>query len=97
LKKLVRLTLAIPTTFLKPLPVRSLRVKQWKRISRKQSARWQHLSWLKASAFFSVAMEQHALKCEQLFEYHIYSYLETSGGQNSNLYLNVHFFNTGVN
>ncbi len=28
----------------------------------------------------------------------IYSYLETSGGQSSNLYLNVvHFFNTGVN
>jgi hypothetical protein len=28
----------------------------------------------------------------------IYSYLETSGGQRSNLYLNViHFFNTGVN
>jgi hypothetical protein len=29
---------------------------------------------------------------------HIYSYLETSGGQNSNLHLNVaHFFNTSVN
>ncbi len=28
----------------------------------------------------------------------IYSYLETSGGQSSNLYLNVvHFFNTSVN
>jgi hypothetical protein len=28
----------------------------------------------------------------------IYSYLETSGGKNSNLYLNiVHFFNTSVN
>jgi hypothetical protein len=27
---------------------------QWKRINRKQSARWQHLSWLKASAFFSL-------------------------------------------
>ncbi len=28
----------------------------------------------------------------------IYSYLETSGGQNSNLYLNVaHFFNASVN
>jgi hypothetical protein len=25
---------------------------QWKRISHKQSARWQHLSQLKASAFF---------------------------------------------
>jgi hypothetical protein len=28
----------------------------------------------------------------------IYSYLETSGGQSSNLYLNVvHFFDTSVN
>jgi hypothetical protein len=28
----------------------------------------------------------------------IYSYLEASGGQSSNLYLNfVHFFNTSVN
>jgi hypothetical protein len=28
----------------------------------------------------------------------IYSYLETSGGSSSNLYLNVvHFFNTSVN
>jgi len=27
---------------------------QWKRISRKQSARWQHLSLLKPSAFFSL-------------------------------------------
>jgi hypothetical protein len=25
---------------------------EWKRISSKQNARWQHLSWLKASAFF---------------------------------------------
>ncbi len=31
-------------------------------------------------------------------EQHIYSYLETSGGQGSNLYLDfVHFFNTSVN
>jgi hypothetical protein len=27
---------------------------QWKGINRKQSTRWQHLSWLKASAFFSL-------------------------------------------
>jgi hypothetical protein len=27
---------------------------QWKRIRCKQSARWQHLSWLKASAFLSL-------------------------------------------
>ncbi len=45
-----------------------------------------------------VSMEQHTLKCKQLFEYtNIYSYLETSGGQSSNLFLNVvHFFNTRV-
>jgi hypothetical protein len=31
------------------------------------------------------------------FNTNIYSYLETSGGQSSNLYLNVvNFFNTGV-
>jgi hypothetical protein len=35
-------------------------------------------------------------KCKQWFEYQ--SYLETSGGQSSNQYLNaVHFFNTIVN
>ncbi len=26
---------------------------KWKRISHKQSTRWQHLSWFKDSAFFS--------------------------------------------
>jgi uncharacterized protein YjbI with pentapeptide repeats len=31
------------------------------------------------------------------FNTNVYSYLETFGGQCSNLYLNVHFFNTGVN
>ena len=32
------------------------------------------------------------------YDTNIYSYLETSGGQSSNLYLNaVHFFNTSVN
>jgi hypothetical protein len=40
----------------------------------------------------AMSMEQHALKTN------IHSYLETSGGQSSNLYLNaVHFFNTSVN
>ncbi len=44
-------------------------------------------------------MEQHALKnVNNCLTINIYSYLETSGGQNSNLYLNVvHFFNTSVN
>ncbi len=44
-------------------------------------------------------MEQCALKnVNNCFNTNIYSYLETSGGQRSNLYLNVvHFFNNGVN
>jgi hypothetical protein len=44
-------------------------------------------------------MEQHALKnVNNCLNTNIYSYLETSGGQSSNLYLNVfRFFNTSVN
>jgi hypothetical protein len=44
-------------------------------------------------------MEQHALKnVNNCLNTNIYSYLETSGGQSSNLYLNVvHLFNTSVN
>jgi len=44
-------------------------------------------------------MEQHALKnVNNCCNTNIYSYLETTGGQNSNLYLNVvHFRNTSVN
>jgi hypothetical protein len=47
----------------------------------------------------SKLMEQHALKnVNNCLNTNIYSYLETSGGQSSNLYLNfVHFFNTSVN
>ncbi len=43
-------------------------------------------------------MEQHALKnVNNYLNINIYSYLETSGGQSSNLYLNVvNFFNTSV-
>jgi len=56
-----------------------------------------HFSW----AYFraSVAMEEHTLKIvNNCWNTNIYSYLETSGGQTSNLYLNVvHFFNTSVN
>ncbi len=46
----------------------------------------------------SRAMEQYALKnLNNCLNTNIYSYLETSGGQSSNLYLNVgHFFNTRV-
>ncbi len=36
--------------------------------------------------------------CKQLLNTNIYSYLEASSGQSSNLYYNiVQFFNTGVN
>ncbi len=43
-------------------------------------------------------MEQRTLKNVNIYLYtNIYSYLETSGGQSSNQYLNiVHFFSTGV-
>jgi hypothetical protein len=40
-------------------------------------------------------MEQHAFKkCKQLFEY--FDYLEISGGQSSDLYLNVVHFSTAM-
>ncbi len=44
-------------------------------------------------------MKQHTLKNVKIcLNTNIYYYLETSGGKNSNLYLNVvHFFNTSVN
>jgi hypothetical protein len=46
-----------------------------------------------------ILMEQHALKfVSNCFSSNINSYLETSSGQNSNLYLNVVlFFNTRAN
>ncbi len=42
---------------------------------------------------------KHALKNVNIYlTTNIYSYLDTSGGQSFNLYLNVvHFFNTSVN
>ncbi len=44
-------------------------------------------------------MEEHILKIvKNCLNTNIYSYLETSGGQSSNLYLNVvHFYNTSLN
>ncbi len=44
-------------------------------------------------------MEQRALKSvNNCLNTNIYSYLETSGGQSSNIYLNVvQYFNTSVN
>jgi hypothetical protein len=46
-----------------------------------------------------VTMEQHTLKIvNNCLKNNIYNYLETSGGQSFNLYLNaLHFFNAGVN
>jgi len=49
---------------------------------------------------FKIAgMEQRTIKnVNNHLNINIYYYLETSGGQSSNLYLNVvHFFNTSVN
>ncbi len=54
-------------------------------------------------AFFTkaqlVSMEQHALEnVNNCLNTNIYSYLDTSGGQSSNLFLNVvRFFNASVN
>jgi hypothetical protein len=46
----------------------------------------------------AVLLNSSFTKCKQLSDTNIYSYLETSGGQSSNLYWNVvHFFNTRVN
>jgi hypothetical protein len=39
---------------------------QWKRISRKQSARWQHLSRLKASALFFLQKNCQLYEMQQL-------------------------------
>ncbi len=48
---------------------------------------------------FTVVMKQHTFKSvNNRFDTNIYSYLETSGGHGSDLYLNVvNFFNTSVN
>ncbi len=41
---------------------------QWKRINRKQGARWQHLSRLKAGAFFSLQKKfVRCMKCNNLY------------------------------
>ena len=47
---------------------------------------------------FDILREQHALKnVNNYLNINIYSYLKTSGGQISNIYLNVvHFFNARV-
>ncbi len=40
---------------------------QWKGINRKQSTRWQHLSRLKASAFFSLQKKLVVMKHSSLY------------------------------
>jgi len=40
---------------------------QWKGINRKQSTRWQHLSQLKASVFFSFAKKLVVMKHSNLY------------------------------
>ncbi len=46
-----------------------------------------------------ISMKEHDLKAvDNCLNTNIYSYLETSGGKNYNLYLNVvHFFNSSLN
>ena len=64
------------------------------------------MSWLEVIAHIPspnlapiLSMEQHALKnINNCLNTNIHSYLETSGGQSSNLYLYVaNFFNASVN
>jgi len=43
------------------IAIANANVAQWKRISCKQNARWQHLSQLKASAFFSLQKNEIAV------------------------------------
>ncbi len=58
---------------------------------------FQELSFVCQIDYFS--MEQHTLKnVNSCWNTQITFYLETSGGQNNNIYLNVvHLFNTSVN
>ena len=58
-----------------------------------------HILKIKDCMYSLFPLEQHALKkVNNCLNANIYSYLETTGGQSSNLYLNVvHFFNTSVN
>jgi hypothetical protein len=53
---------------------------------------------LPGNEFGKVKTEQYTFKnVNNCLNTNIYSYLETSGGQSSNQYLNVLFFNTIVN
>jgi hypothetical protein len=48
------------------VPLTSRYPLEWKGINRKQSTRWQHLSRLKASAFFSLQKKFSCYKTQQL-------------------------------
>ncbi len=63
------------------------------------TAAWQEDRWLQDNIKLCKKMEQRTLKnVNNHLNINIYSYLETSGGQSSTLYLNVvHFFNTSIN
>ncbi len=69
----------------------------WKKINcpLMSTVAMQHLT----TNLFMILMELHALKnVNNYLNTNIYSYLETSGGQSSNLYLIVvHLFNTSGN
>ncbi len=55
------------------------------------------LSHIDIGVVYCSAMDQRALKnINNCLNTNIYSYLETSGGQSSNLYLNVVHFSTPV-
>ncbi len=54
--------------------------------------------WPNVIKIYGCNLTAHFKNVNKYLNINIYSYLETSGGQNSNLYLNVvHFFNTSVN
>jgi hypothetical protein len=57
------------------------------------------LKWTQTCQLHLNPMEQHTFKnINNCLNTNIYSYLQTSGGQSSNPYLNVvHFFNNRVN
>jgi hypothetical protein len=60
------------------------------------------LSWLTIQGIILIIQENNGTadikNANNCLNTNIYSYLETSGGQSSNLYLNViHFFNNSVN
>jgi hypothetical protein len=58
------------------------------------AAQWSEISWCVLHFFVKMAMEQHAFKNVNIcWNTKITFYLETSGGENSILYLNVvHIF-----